>query len=44
MTHASIPAQERAARGIRDGLVRISVGVEELDDLRADLERGLAAV
>lgn len=44
MTHASIPAAERAARGIGDGLVRISVGVEELEDVMADLERGLAAV
>ena len=44
MTHASIPAEERLARGIRDGLVRISVGVEDLVDIRADLERGLARV
>lgn len=38
MTHASIPPERRAALGISDGLVRLSVGVEELDDLRADLE------
>lgn len=44
MTHASIPAAERARIGIGDGLVRISVGLEALDDLLADLERGLAAV
>jgi cystathionine beta-lyase/cystathionine gamma-synthase len=44
MTHASIPAEERAKIGITDGLVRISVGIESLDDLLADLERGLAAV
>ncbi|HEV8632210.1 MAG TPA: PLP-dependent aspartate aminotransferase family protein [Thermoanaerobaculia bacterium] len=44
MTHASLPAERRAALGIGDGLVRISVGIEERDDLLADLERGLAAV
>lgn len=41
MTHASIPAAQRAAAGISDGLVRISVGVEDLDDLRADLAEAL---
>ncbi|MFW6198225.1 MAG: trans-sulfuration enzyme family protein [Acidobacteriota bacterium] len=41
MTHASIPRQERLARGIRDGLVRISVGIEDVDDLLADLEGAL---
>jgi cystathionine beta-lyase/cystathionine gamma-synthase len=44
MTHASIPAAERYARGIGDGLLRLSVGVEHIDDLWADLEAGLAAV
>lgn len=44
MTHASIPPEERAKIGITDGLVRISVGIESLDDLLADLERGLDAV
>jgi cystathionine gamma-lyase len=44
MTHASIPAEDRRARGIGDGLVRLSVGVEHVDDLWADLEAGLAAV
>ncbi len=44
MTHASVPAERRAALGIGDGLVRISVGIEALDDLRADLARGLAAL
>jgi cystathionine gamma-lyase len=43
MTHASIPAAERHAAGMADGLVRLSVGVEHIDDLLADIERGLAA-
>ncbi|MEM8812491.1 MAG: cystathionine gamma-synthase [Pseudomonadota bacterium] len=41
MTHASIPAETRAALGIDDGLVRLSVGVEDVDDLIADLEQAL---
>lgn len=41
MTHASIPAEIRAELGIDDGLVRLSVGVEDLDDLIADLENAL---
>jgi len=44
MTHASVPAERRAALGISDGLVRISVGIEEIEDLLGDLERGFAAV
>jgi cystathionine beta-lyase/cystathionine gamma-synthase len=44
MTHASVPPERRAALGIGDGLVRISVGLEDLADLRDDLERALAAV
>jgi cystathionine gamma-lyase len=43
MTHASVPAEQRAALGITEGLVRLSVGVEHLEDLRADLEQALAA-
>jgi cystathionine gamma-lyase len=43
MTHASVPAEVRAALGISDGFIRVSVGVEHVDDLRADLERGFAA-
>ncbi len=43
MTHASLPAAARAALGIDDGLLRVSAGVEDVDDLIADLERGLAA-
>jgi cystathionine gamma-lyase len=42
MTHASVPADQRAALGISDSLVRLSVGIEHPDDLVADLERGLA--
>jgi cystathionine gamma-lyase len=42
MTHASIPPDRRAALGIGDELVRLSVGIEDLADLRADLDRALA--
>lgn len=41
MTHAGIPAAERAALGIDDGLVRLSVGIEEVSDLLADVEQAL---
>jgi cystathionine gamma-lyase len=41
MTHASIPADIRQARGIDDGLVRLSVGIEDVEDLRTDLRNGL---
>ncbi|HMU39541.1 MAG TPA: PLP-dependent aspartate aminotransferase family protein [Pseudomonadota bacterium] len=41
MTHASIPAEQRAALGISDGLIRLSVGIEHIDDLRADLEQAM---
>jgi cystathionine beta-lyase/cystathionine gamma-synthase len=44
MTHASVPREERKAAGISDDLVRISVGCEAADDLRADLEQALATV
>jgi cystathionine gamma-lyase len=43
MTHASIPPDRRRSLGIGDGLIRLSVGIEDLDDLRADLERAFAA-
>ena len=43
MTHASVPADVRAALGITDGLVRLSVGIEDIDDLLEDLERALRA-
>jgi cystathionine beta-lyase/cystathionine gamma-synthase len=42
MTHASIPAEVRQARGIDDGLVRLSVGIEDVDDLQNDLRQALA--
>jgi cystathionine gamma-lyase len=42
MTHASIPAEVRQARGVDDGLIRLSVGIEDVNDLRADLEQALA--
>jgi cystathionine gamma-lyase len=41
MTHASIPLEVRAARGVDDGLIRLSVGIEDVDDLRKDLERAI---
>jgi cystathionine gamma-lyase len=43
MTHATIPADDRRARGIEDGLIRLSVGIEDVGDLRADLAGALAA-
>jgi cystathionine gamma-lyase len=42
MTHASIPADIRLARGIDDGLVRLSVGIEDVADLQVDLQQALA--
>jgi len=44
MTHATIPPAQRAELGISDTLVRLSVGIEHLEDQRADLARALAAV
>ena len=44
MTHASVPAERRAAIGIGDGMVRISAGVEDIDDLKEDLTQALNAV
>jgi cystathionine gamma-lyase len=44
MTHATIPPDQRQALGISDGLIRLSVGVEDVSDLRADLETALKAV
>ena len=41
MTHASIPKEVREARGVTDGLVRLSVGIEDIDDLKADLDRAM---
>ncbi|NQU47780.1 MAG: PLP-dependent transferase [Planctomycetes bacterium] len=44
MTHASVPPEQRQAIGIADGLVRLSVGIEDGEDLRRDLELALEAV
>jgi len=44
MTHASVPRETRERLGIADGLIRVSAGIENADDLVADLERGFAAV
>lgn len=44
MTHASLTAQAREELGINDGLIRLSVGLEDIEDLREDLERGFHAV
>jgi len=44
MTHATIPPAQRAELGIGDALIRLSVGIEHLDDQRADLQRALDAV
>jgi cystathionine beta-lyase/cystathionine gamma-synthase len=44
MTHASVPAERRAAIGIGDGLVRFSVGVEDSVDLLADLETAFKGI
>jgi cystathionine gamma-lyase len=44
MTHGSIPPEQRAALGIDDALVRLSVGVEDVEDLKADLAAALAKV
>ncbi len=43
MTHASIPAEQRAALGISDGLIRLSVGIEGVEDLWADLDEALGS-
>jgi cystathionine beta-lyase len=41
MTHASIPKQERKKTGVVDSLIRLSVGIEDADDLIADLKQAL---
>jgi O-succinylhomoserine sulfhydrylase len=41
-TQSRMTAEQRAAAGIGDGLIRIAVGLESVDDLQADLARGLA--
>ena len=42
MTHASLPAEVRASLGISDGLIRLSVGVEDVEDLIAELRHALS--
>ena len=44
MTHASVDAEKRERLGITEGLVRISVGIEDTDDIIADLDQALAKV
>ena len=41
MTHAAIPKKEREKTGIVDSLIRLSVGVEDIEDLKTDLEKAL---
>lgn len=43
MTHAAIPKEQREARGVTDGLLRLSVGIEDKEDLIADLDRAISA-
>jgi cystathionine gamma-lyase len=44
MTHATIPAAQREELGISDSLIRLSVGIEDVQDLRADLGNALDAI
>ena len=44
MTHASVPAEVRKDLGIEDGLVRLSVGIESIEDLLDDLNQALSGV
>ena len=44
MTHAAIGAEGRARIGLTDGMVRISVGIEDVDDILADLDQALATI
>jgi cystathionine gamma-lyase len=44
MTHATIPAAQRAELGISDTLIRLSVGIEHVEDQREDLRQALDAV
>jgi cystathionine beta-lyase/cystathionine gamma-synthase len=44
MTHASVPPERRQAIGLTDDMIRISVGIEDIDDLREDLDQALAKV
>lgn len=44
MTHASVPPENRTILGITDNLIRLSVGLEDAEDLIADLEQALAKI
>jgi cystathionine beta-lyase/cystathionine gamma-synthase len=44
MTHASVPAEVRQRIGITDGLIRISVGIEDVEDLINDLDQALGRI
>ena len=44
MTHASVPLETRTRLGITPGLVRISVGIEDIEDLIADVENAFAGI
>ncbi len=44
MTHGKIPREDRYKMGVEDGMIRVSVGVEDVEDIIADLEHGLAAL
>ena len=44
MTHAAIPKEEREKTGLVDSLIRLSVGIEDIEDLVADLEQALAKI
>ncbi len=44
MTHASMPADIRRSIGITDGLIRLSVGIEDVEDIQADLDQALLYV
>lgn len=44
MTHASVPKEHRDAIGIVDGMIRIAVGIEDLEDLKGDLEQALSSM
>ena len=41
MTHAAVPGEQRESFGLTEGLLRLSVGIEDLGDLQGDLEQGL---
>jgi cystathionine beta-lyase/cystathionine gamma-synthase len=44
MTHASVPADRRVALGITEGLIRISAGIEDVEDLKEDLDQALRRI